>query len=71
MTDRVVRWAPLALVCAVLAWMADLAAAPITDPDAWWHLRLGNDLIAQRSLSAPAHWSSFAIGRIGRPPRCL
>jgi hypothetical protein len=60
MVDRVVRWLPLALVCGALAWMADLAAAPITDPDAWWHLRLGNDLIDQRSLSAPEHWSSFA-----------
>jgi hypothetical protein len=60
MVERVVRWMPLALVCGALAWMADLAAAPITDPDAWWHLRLGNDLIAQRSLSAPAHWSGFA-----------
>jgi hypothetical protein len=58
--DRVVRWAPLALVCGTLAWMVDVAAAPISDPDAWWHLRLGNDLIAQRSLSSPGHWSSFA-----------
>jgi hypothetical protein len=60
MANRVVRWASLALVCGALAWMADRAAAPISDPDAWWHLRLGNDLIAQHSLSAPSHWSSFA-----------
>jgi hypothetical protein len=60
MADRVVRWLPLAFVCGALAWMTGLAAAPIHDPDAWWHLRLGNDLIAQQSLSAPDHWSSFA-----------
>jgi hypothetical protein len=60
MADRVVRWLPLVFVGGALAWMAGLAAAPIHDPDAWWHLRLGNDLIAQHSLSAPDHWSSFA-----------
>jgi hypothetical protein len=59
MADRVVRWLPLVLVAGALAWMARLAAEPITDPDAWWHLRLGNDLIAQRSVSAPDHWSTF------------
>ena len=60
MADRVVRWLPLVFVYGALAWMTGLAAAPIHDPDAWWHLRLGNDLIAQHSLSAPDHWSSFA-----------
>lgn len=60
MADRLVRWLPLTLVVGALAWMASLAAEPIHDPDAWWHLRLGNDLIAQRSLSAPDHWSGFA-----------
>jgi hypothetical protein len=60
MADRLVRWLPLAMVCGVLAWVAGRAARPISDPDDWWHLRLGNDLIAQRSLSAPDHWSSFA-----------
>jgi hypothetical protein len=36
------------------------AARPIDDPDAWWHLRLGNDLINQHSLATPAHWSVYA-----------
>jgi hypothetical protein len=35
-------------------------ARAIGDPDLWWHLRLGDDLIAQRSLAAPTNWSSFA-----------
>ena len=60
MADRLLRWLPLALVCGALAWVARRAAAPISDADDWWHLRLGNDLIAQRSLSAPDHWSVFA-----------
>jgi hypothetical protein len=60
MADRLVRWLPLALVCGALAWMAGRAAKPISDPDDWWHLRVGNDLIAQHSLSTPSHWSSFA-----------
>ena len=48
------------MVCGLLAWVSARAARPISDPDDWWHLRLGNDLIAQHSLSAPHHWSSFA-----------
>jgi hypothetical protein len=60
MADRLVRWLPLAMVCCLLGRVAVRAAGPISDPDDWWHLRLGNDLIAQRSLSTPDHWSSFA-----------
>jgi hypothetical protein len=60
MAARLVRWMPLAFVCGVLALVARRAAQPISDPDDWWHLRLGNDLIAQHSLSTPGHWSSFA-----------
>jgi hypothetical protein len=60
MAARLVRWMPLAFVCGALALVARRAAQPINDPDDWWHLRLGNDLIAQRSLSTPQHWSSFA-----------
>src|SRR3954467_225420 len=60
MLDRLVRWLPVALVCGVIAMVARRAVAPIRDPDDWWHLRLGNDLIEQRSLAAPGHWSSFA-----------
>jgi hypothetical protein len=42
-----------------MAWVTQQAATRINDPDSWWHLRLGNDLIAQHSLAAPA-WSVFA-----------
>lgn len=60
MVDRLLRWLPLAMVCGLLAWVAGRAARPIADPDDWWHLRLGNDLIDQHSLATPHHWSSFA-----------
>ena len=55
----------MALVCGVIAMIARRAAAPIGDPDDWWHLRLGNDLITQHSLATPEHWSRFAIGPLG------
>ena len=60
MADRLLRWLPVALVCGVLVKIAAHAAQPLDDPDAWWHLRLGNDLVARHSLTAPDHWSSFA-----------
>jgi hypothetical protein len=60
MGDRAVRWMPALMVTFILGWVAARAARPISDPDDWWHLRLGNDLIAQRSLAAPDHWSVFA-----------
>ena len=60
MGERALRWMPTALVTVLLGWIAARAARPVNDPDAWWHLRLGNDLIDQRSLSTPDHWSAFA-----------
>ena len=60
MGDRAVRWMPAFLMAFLLGWVLSRAARPISDPDDWWHLRLGNDLIAQRSLATPAHWSAFA-----------
>ncbi len=60
MGDRVLRWMPPVLVSVLLGWVVARAARPIDDPDAWWHLRLGNDLINQHSLATPPHWSVFA-----------
>jgi hypothetical protein len=60
MGERSLRWTPPVLVIALLVWVAARAVRPIDDPDAWWHLRLGNDLIDQHSLATPAHWSAFA-----------
>ena len=52
--------APYALLAAVLAWVTVHACRPLKDPDVWWHLRLGEDLVDQHSLGTPDHWSSFA-----------
>jgi hypothetical protein len=60
MGDRLLRWMPPALVVVLFAWVAARAARPVSDPDDWWHLRLGNDLIDQHSLAAPHHWSAYA-----------
>jgi hypothetical protein len=59
-SDRVLGWAPYVLLSITVMWVASHALHPIADPDAWWHLRLGRDLLDDRSLSAPAHWSTFA-----------
>jgi hypothetical protein len=58
--DRLVGGMPAVLVLVLFGFVAIRAARPVSDPDDWWHLRLGNDLIAQHSLSTPDHWSSFA-----------
>ena len=53
------RYLPLVVVCATLAVVVSRALQQLWDYDLWWHLRLGNDLIAQRSLSAP-DWGPLA-----------
>jgi hypothetical protein len=58
--DRIVGRAPYALLAAAVAWVTVHAWGPLKDPDVWWHLRLGADLVDQRSLDTPGHWSSFA-----------
>lgn len=59
-SDRVLRWAPYGLLVATLLWVVTRAWGPLKDPDSWWHLRLGEDFLDQRSFSPPDHWSSFA-----------
>src|SRR5436190_11900109 len=59
-SDRMLGWAPYVLLSAAVVWVASHALRPLQDPDAWWHLRLGRELLDARSFSAPADWSSFA-----------
>jgi len=59
MGDRLVRAMTYVILAAAVVWMGSKAATRLWDPDVWWHLRLGNDLIDQRSLATP-HWSAFA-----------
>ncbi len=63
MGDRVVRAMTFVILAGAVVWLGSKAAVEMWDPDAWWHLRLGNDLIAQRSLATPDHWSTFASVR--------
>ena len=60
MKGRELTWGPVALLSLAIAFVVARSAGAIGDPDLWWHLRLGNELIAQRSLSAPSGWSTFA-----------
>ena len=57
--DRIVGRASYGILAATLAWVTVHAWGPLKDPDVWWHLRLGEDLLDQGSLSRPDHWSSF------------
>jgi hypothetical protein len=59
MGDRLVRATTYGILAVAVVWMGSKAATQLWDPDVWWHLRLGNDFIAQRSLATPP-WSSFA-----------
>jgi hypothetical protein len=59
MADRAFRWLPLLLVVLLLLRVTREAATPLNDPDVWWHLRLGNDFLRQKSLGTPA-WSTFS-----------
>ena len=47
MGDRLVRAMTYVILAAAVVWMGSKAATRLWDPDAWWHLRLGNDLIDQ------------------------
>jgi hypothetical protein len=68
MADRVVRVVTYVILTGAIVWMGSKAATQLWDPDVWWHLRLGNDFIAQRSLSTPP-WSSFAtVGWVPTEP---
>lgn len=56
---RVVVLGSLGALTFLMLW---LAAKPVSDPDTWWHLRLGQDLSASglRWGSVPHNWSPFA-----------
>ena len=56
--DRAVRSLPYVIVAGLLAWLAHNGAARVSDPDDWWHLRLGLDLWHQHSFAVP-DWSPF------------
>jgi len=63
MTEMVRKWLPLVVVSAIMLRLALAAALPISDPDVWWHLRLGDDFRDGWSLLHPDQLSTFATVR--------
>lgn len=54
-------WAPLALLSIVAMRLVVVASAPISDPDAWWHLRVGHQYWSgEWTLTDTGSLSTFA-----------
>jgi len=51
---------PYLLLGVAVAWTSVRAAAPLHDPDSWFHLRLGEHFLTGRTLAPPESWSPFA-----------
>lgn len=54
------RWLPFAMVATTLVVMVREAAAPLSNPDTYFHLRFGRELIDDWSLRDPGHVTSWA-----------
>jgi hypothetical protein len=60
-TSVIPGWLPVVLMGVFLAAVARQGVRAISDPDAFWHLRLGQDILEARSVSAvTAPWSSIS-----------
>jgi hypothetical protein len=54
-------WLPVVLMSALLAAVARQGVRAISDPDAFWHLRLGQDILDARSVTSVTEpWSSIS-----------
>jgi hypothetical protein len=54
-------WIPVVLMGALLAAVARQGVRAISDPDAFWHLRLGQDILDARSVTSVTDpWSSIS-----------
>jgi hypothetical protein len=60
-TPAIPGWLPVVLVGVLLAVVAKQGVRAISDPDAFWHLRLGGDILDARSVSSVTEsWSSIS-----------
>ena len=60
-TSVIPGWLPTALMVLFLAAVARQGARAITDPDTFWHLRLGHDIMSARSLTSITEpWSAVS-----------
>lgn len=59
-TSFLSRWLPLAGVMLLMLAVTRQVIRPLTDPDVWWHLRLGEDFWNGRSLQGPGALTPFA-----------
>jgi hypothetical protein len=58
--SAMLEWVAFALFGMAAARLAFRVTAPITDPDTWWHLRLGEEFRGSWSLADPGSLSPFA-----------
>lgn len=60
-----VRKAPLwsVLTAAVAAMVVAQAARPLDDPDVWWHVRSGDQILSAHRLPSKETWVYSALGR--------
>jgi len=55
-----IRILPVGLVMLMLAGVTHQALKPLTDPDIWWHLRMGDELREGWNFAQTQGWTPFA-----------
>ena len=55
-----IRYVPVGLVLIMLGGVTHQALKPLTDPDIWWHLRMGDELRDGWNFSQTQGWTPFA-----------
>ncbi|MBM6405964.1 hypothetical protein JQN72_17110 [Phycicoccus sp. CSK15P-2] len=59
---RTPGWLRLAPLLAALVVIAVQTVRPVDDPDTWWHLRTGRELVKDLVFVGPDPWSPFTTG---------
>src|SRR4051812_1354537 len=62
-------WSIVAAVVAVAALWS--TSGPLGDPDVWWHVRLGRQIITTHAIPHHETWSFAALGRTWTPTAWL